>query len=46
VARIREEFKALDVDLLTMSAATGEGLAVVLEKLWSHLHPSTRTEVR
>jgi len=43
VARIREEFKALDVDLLTMSAATGEGLAVVLEKLWSHLHPSTRT---
>ncbi|MBA3503003.1 MAG: GTPase ObgE [Deltaproteobacteria bacterium] len=44
VASIREEFKALDVELLTMSAATGEGLPVILEKLWSHLHPSTRTE--
>ncbi|HLL22829.1 MAG TPA: Obg family GTPase CgtA, partial [Kofleriaceae bacterium] len=42
VASIREEFEALDVDLLTMSAATGEGLAPVLEKLWAHLHPSTR----
>jgi len=44
VAKIREEFEALDVELLTMSAATGEGLTPVLEKLWSHLHPSTRTE--
>jgi len=44
VAKIREEFKALDVDLLTMSAATGEGLVAVLENLWSHLHPSTRAE--
>jgi GTPase len=44
VARIREEFKALDVELLTMSAATQEGLPPILEKLWSHLHPSTRPE--
>jgi GTPase len=44
VARIREEFKALDVELLTMSAATREGLPPILEKLWAHLHPSTRHE--
>ena len=43
VARIREEFKAIDVELLTMSAATGEGLVAVLHNLWSHLHPSTRS---
>jgi GTP-binding protein len=44
VASIREEFKALDVELLTMSAATGAGLVAVLENLWSHLHPNPRTE--
>jgi GTP-binding protein len=44
VASIREEFAALDVELLTMSAATGDGVAMVLENLWSHLHPSSRTE--
>jgi GTP-binding protein len=44
VAKIREEFAALDVDLLTMSAATGQGAAAVLETLWAHLHPSTRSE--
>jgi GTP-binding protein len=43
VASIREQFKALDVELLTMSAATGEGIVAVLENLWSHLHPSTRS---
>ncbi len=42
VASIREEFAARGVELLTMSAATGDSVAMVLEKLWSHLHPSTR----
>jgi GTP-binding protein len=41
VARIREEFAALDVELLTMSAATSDGVAIVLEKLWSHLQRNT-----
>jgi len=36
----RQAFAELGVDLLTMSAATGEGLALVLERLWSHLHPT------
>jgi len=36
----RQAFAALGVDLLTISAATGEGLAPVLERLWSHLHPT------
>ena len=44
VARFREEFAARDVELLTMSAATREGTQRVLEVLWSHLHPSTRTK--
>ena len=44
VARIREEFAARDVELLTMSAATGKGTQRILEVLWSHLHPSTRTK--
>jgi GTPase len=37
VAETRRAFAALGVDLLTMSAATGEGIASVLEALWSHL---------
>ncbi|HEY5937337.1 MAG TPA: GTPase ObgE [Kofleriaceae bacterium] len=36
----RQAFAALGVDLLTISAATGEGLAPVLERLWAHLHPT------
>jgi GTP-binding protein len=44
VAEIRQEFEALDVEVLTMSAATGDGIALVLEKLWSHLHPSTSSK--
>ncbi|MBA3818388.1 MAG: GTPase ObgE [Deltaproteobacteria bacterium] len=40
VAQVRQEFAALDVELFTMSAATGEGIATVLEKLWSHLRPA------
>jgi len=39
IAAIKAEFAAIGVDLFVMSAATGEGLAPVLEKLWSHLHP-------
>ncbi|HEU0030846.1 MAG TPA: GTPase ObgE [Kofleriaceae bacterium] len=30
-------FEAIGVKLFTMSAATGEGIAVILETLWSHL---------
>ncbi|MDQ3364283.1 MAG: GTPase ObgE [Myxococcota bacterium] len=40
VAQVRQDFAALDVELLTISAATGEGIATVLEKLWSHLRPA------
>ncbi len=40
VTQIRQDFADLDVELLTMSAATGEGIAVVLEKLWAHLRPA------
>jgi len=35
----RRAFLERGVELLTMSAATGEGTSVVLERLWSHLHP-------
>ncbi|MEJ7596885.1 MAG: GTPase ObgE [Kofleriaceae bacterium] len=35
----RQSFADLGVELLTISAATGEGLAPVLERLWSFLHP-------
>ncbi len=38
----RQAFTALGIELFTMSAATGEGLAPVLERLWSHLHPRPR----
>lgn len=37
----RAAFAAAGVQLLTMSAATGAGIAAVLERLWSHLHPKT-----
>ena len=36
----RHEFSERGVELLTISAATGEGLPAVLEQLWSHLHPA------
>jgi GTP-binding protein len=39
VAETRREFEAIGVELFTMSAATGEGTAAVLERLWAHLHP-------
>jgi GTPase len=42
VAETRRAFAEAGVELLTMSAATGEGIDVVLERLWAHLHPSTR----
>jgi GTP-binding protein len=35
----RRAFADRDVELLTISAATGAGIDVVLERLWSHLHP-------
>jgi len=38
VAETRRAFADAGVDLLTMSAATGEGLDTVLERLWAHLH--------
>ena len=38
VAEQRQAFEAVGVKLLTMSAATGEGIPAVLEALWSHLY--------
>jgi GTP-binding protein len=38
VAETRRAFADVGVDLLTMSAATGEGIDAVLERLWAHLH--------
>lgn len=35
----RRAFRDRDVELLTISAATGAGIDAVLERLWSHLHP-------
>jgi GTP-binding protein len=37
IAEHRRAFAEDGIELLTMSAATGEGIGVVLEKLWSHL---------
>ena len=42
VAETRRAFADVGVELLTMSAATGEGIGAVLERLWSHLHPTKR----
>jgi GTPase len=44
VAEHRRAFADAGVELLTMSAATGDGIAVVLEKLWAHVHPTRRGE--
>jgi GTP-binding protein len=41
VAETHRAFAEAGVELLTMSAATGEGIGVVLERLWAHLHPGT-----
>jgi GTP-binding protein len=43
VSMHRRAFADRGVALLTISAATGAGIDAVLERLWSHLHPSTRT---
>jgi GTPase len=43
VAETKRAFAEAGVDLLTMSAATGEGTDVVLERLWAHLHPARRS---
>ena len=40
VAEYRRDFEAEGIELLAMSAATGEGIDVVLEKLWSFLAKS------
>ncbi len=37
IAEIQAAFANRQVELLTMSAATGDGIALVLERLWSHL---------
>jgi GTP-binding protein len=37
IEAIKQTFAERNVELLTMSAATGEGIAQVLERLWSHL---------
>jgi 50S ribosomal subunit-associated GTPase HflX len=37
IATLRRAFFEHGVELLTMSAATGEGVAVVLERLWAQL---------
>jgi GTPase len=37
LAQHRQAFADEKIELLTMSAATGEGIGPVLEKLWSHL---------
>lgn len=33
----KQAFAAIGIELFTMSAATGDGIAPVLERLWSHL---------
>jgi len=40
----RHAFAARGVELLTISAATGAGVTAVLERLWSHLHPTPRSK--
>lgn len=40
----RRTFAERGVDLLTISAVTGAGIDVVLERLWAHLHPTARDE--
>ncbi len=40
----KRAFAERGVELLTMSAATGDGIGVVLERLWSHLHPRVEAE--
>ena len=42
VSMHRRAFADRGVELLTISAVTGAGVDAVLERLWSHLHPSTR----
>ncbi|HEX3757062.1 MAG TPA: GTPase ObgE [Kofleriaceae bacterium] len=42
VSMHRRAFADRGVELLTISAATGAGINDVLERLWSHLHPSPR----
>lgn len=42
VSMHRRAFEARGVELLTISAVTGAGIDAVLERLWSHLHPSPR----
>jgi GTP-binding protein len=37
VAEYRNEFAEAGIEMLTMSAATGEGIDTVLEKLWTYL---------
>lgn len=43
VAEQKKAFAAVGVELLTMSAATGDGTSAVLEALWAHVRPPVRT---
>jgi GTP-binding protein len=43
VAEAREALAGAGVEMLTMSAATGDGIDAVLERLWAHLHPTSTT---
>jgi GTP-binding protein len=45
VSMHRRAFADRGVELLTISAATGAGIGAVLERLWSHLHPSPEGRV-
>jgi GTP-binding protein len=43
VAEARRALAGAGVEMLTMSAATGDGIDAVLERLWAHLHPTRET---
>jgi len=38
---LRERFAARGIELLALSAATGEGVPQVLERIWSRIHPTS-----
>jgi GTPase len=44
LAEVQRAFAEAGVDLLTMSAVSGDGIDVVLERLWAHVHPTQRHE--
>src|SRR5262249_2531257 len=38
---LRERFAARGIELLALSAATGEGVPQVLERIWARIHPTS-----